>query len=118
MAKTFQEQGLNVGIVTNDQAADLVDTHSLRAQGFDVGEVAGACFCCNFNELTDTASQLKEEHRPDVILAEPQALIGFAPLRVVEQTAGKPLPEGFRYTSDTNDWWLSRDELNRMVEEL
>jgi acetyl-CoA carboxylase carboxyl transferase alpha subunit/acetyl-CoA carboxylase carboxyl transferase beta subunit len=30
----------------------------------------------------------------DVILAEPKALIGFAPLRVVEQTSGKPLPEG------------------------
>ncbi len=31
---------------------------------------------------------------------------------------GKPLPEGFRYTSDTNDRWLTKDELNRMVEEL
>ncbi|MCJ7521003.1 MAG: acetyl-CoA carboxylase carboxyl transferase subunit beta, partial [Dehalococcoidia bacterium] len=30
----------------------------------------------------------------DVILAEPKALIGFASLRVVEQTSGKPLPEG------------------------
>lgn len=32
--------------------------------------------------------------------------------------AGKPLPEGFTYTSDNNDWWLSKDELNSMVEEL
>jgi UDP-N-acetylglucosamine 4,6-dehydratase len=31
---------------------------------------------------------------------------------------GKLLPEGFRYTSDNNDWWLSKDELKRMVEEL
>ena len=31
---------------------------------------------------------------------------------------GKPLPEGFRYTSDNNDRWLSKDELNRMVEDL
>jgi len=30
---------------------------------------------------------------------------------------GKPLPEGFRYTSDNNDQWLSKDELRRMVEE-
>jgi len=29
---------------------------------------------------------------------------------------GKPLSEGFRYTSDNNDWWLSKDELNRMLE--
>ena len=71
LAMAYQQQGLNVGIVTNDQAADLVDTHTLRSQGFDVGEVAGACFCCNFNELTETVGQLSEEHRPDIILAEP-----------------------------------------------
>lgn len=71
LARHFQEQGKKVGIVTNDQAADLVDTHTLRAQGFDVGEVAGACFCCHFNELTDTVAALEEAQRPDVILAEP-----------------------------------------------
>ena len=29
---------------------------------------------------------------------------------------GKPLPEGFRYTSDTNSHWLSVDELRVLVE--
>ena len=71
LARSYQEQGLRVGIVTNDQATDLVDTHTLRSQGFEVGEVAGACFCCNFNELTDVAAKLTAEQRPDVILAEP-----------------------------------------------
>ena len=71
LAKIYRDQGLNVGIVTNDQAADLVDTHMLRSQGYDVGEVAGACFCCNFNELTDTVGRLEEANHPDVILAEP-----------------------------------------------
>ena len=32
----------------------------------------------------------------DVILAEPGALIGFAGPRVIEQTLGQPLPEGFQ----------------------
>ena len=32
----------------------------------------------------------------DVILAEPQALIGFAGPRVIEQTIGQKLPEGFQ----------------------
>lgn len=32
--------------------------------------------------------------------------------------SGKPLPEGFRYTSDNNDRWLSRDELKGMVKGL
>ncbi|SFI60032.1 GTP-binding protein [Planctomicrobium piriforme] len=71
LARHYTDQGLNVGIVTNDQATDLVDTNTLRSQGFDVGEVAGACFCCNFNELISTMGKLSAERRPDVILAEP-----------------------------------------------
>lgn len=71
LAKVYQERGLKVGVVTNDQASDLVDTNSLRAQGLTVGEVAGACFCCNFNELMGTIERLGEAARPDVILAEP-----------------------------------------------
>ena len=71
LAKLYQSKGLKVGIVTNDQASDLVDTHTLRNQGFEVGEVAGACFCCHFNELTATTSKLSAEHYPDVIIAEP-----------------------------------------------
>jgi len=29
---------------------------------------------------------------------------------------GRPLPEGFRYASDTNDRWLTADEMKRLVE--
>lgn len=71
LAKTYQDQGLKVGVVTNDQAADLVDTNLLRSQGLQVGEVAGACFCCNFNELTSTVEKLAADERPDVVIAEP-----------------------------------------------
>jgi Ni2+-binding GTPase involved in maturation of urease and hydrogenase len=71
LARHYQERGLKVGIVTNDQATDLVDTQSLRAQGFEVGEVPGSCFCCNFNALTKTVAELSADQRPDVILAEP-----------------------------------------------
>ena len=71
LARHYMDQGKRVGIVTNDQATDLVDTNSLRSQGFEVGEVAGACFCCNFDELMSTMDALNEGERPDVILAEP-----------------------------------------------
>ncbi|MCA9116482.1 MAG: cobalamin biosynthesis protein P47K [Planctomycetaceae bacterium] len=71
LAAHYQARGLNVGIVTNDQAADLVDTSTLRAQGFSVEEVAGACFCCSFDDLIDRIRQLGAAQRPDVILAEP-----------------------------------------------
>ena len=71
LARHYQQRGLNVGIVTNDQASDLVDTNALRSQGFDVGEVAGSCFCCNFDGLLGTIENLGHDRRPDVILAEP-----------------------------------------------
>ncbi len=32
----------------------------------------------------------------DIILAEPKALVGFAGARVIEQTTGEKLPEGFQ----------------------
>jgi G3E family GTPase len=71
LAKRLVDSGKKVGIVTNDQAYGLVDTESLRAQGFDVGEVPGACFCCKFDDLIETAQKLSADEAPDVILTEP-----------------------------------------------
>ncbi len=71
LARHYTDQGLRVGLVTNDQAYGLVDTHALRAQGFNVGEVPGACFCCKFDDLVDTAAKLGADGQPDVILTEP-----------------------------------------------
>lgn len=31
---------------------------------------------------------------------------------------GKSLPEGFRFTSDTNNWWLTKEELMQMIKEI
>ncbi|QEL15383.1 GTP-binding protein [Limnoglobus roseus] len=71
LARLYQARGHRVGVVTNDQAHDLVDTNNLRAQGFAVKEVPGACFCCRFDDLVDRVGSLEESERPDVILAEP-----------------------------------------------
>jgi G3E family GTPase len=71
LARRYLADGRRVGMVTNDQAQDLVDTQSLRAQGFSVQEVAGACFCCRFDELVGRVEQIRDRDRPDVILAEP-----------------------------------------------
>ena len=30
---------------------------------------------------------------------------------------GETLPEGFRYTSDSNSWWLTKDDLRKLIEE-
>ncbi|MEM9702792.1 MAG: GTP-binding protein [Planctomycetota bacterium] len=73
LAAMYRERGQTVGIVTNDQAEGLVDTASLRGLGYEVGEVAGACFCCQFDNLVSTVRTLAESGAapPDVILAEP-----------------------------------------------
>jgi Ni2+-binding GTPase involved in maturation of urease and hydrogenase len=70
LGRHYRDQGLRVGLVTNDQAEDLVDTKGLAAQGFAVEEVAGACFCCKFDELVQKVGTLGA-NRPDVIIAEP-----------------------------------------------
>ena len=59
LARHYIDRGQHVGLVTNDQAQDLVDTNSLRAQGFAVEEVAGACFCCRFDDLVGKVGQLQ-----------------------------------------------------------
>src|SRR6516225_9305941 len=71
LARHYLGRGQRVGLVTNDQAQDLVDTTSLRAQGFPVQEVPGACFCCRFDDLVGQVGKLEAAERPDVILAEP-----------------------------------------------
>lgn len=71
LARHYTARGLKVGLVTNDQADNLVDTTALRSQGFPVEEVAGACFCCRFDDLVDRVGKLQAGERPDVVLAEP-----------------------------------------------
>jgi G3E family GTPase len=60
-----------VGLITNDQAADLVDTAMLRGKGFGVNEVAGGCFCCRFDDLVNASDKLIAEHKPDILIGEP-----------------------------------------------
>ena len=71
LARHYMAAGKRIGLVTNDQAENLVDTNNLREQGFPVAEVAGACFCCKFDDLLGQVESLGKESPPDVILAEP-----------------------------------------------
>lgn len=71
LAKHLTEQGLRVGLITNDQAGGLVDTRLMQSQGFATEEIAGGCFCCRFNTLLDAAARLTDATKPDVFIAEP-----------------------------------------------
>ena len=48
----------------------------------------------------------------DIILAEPKAMIGFAGKRVIEQTIGESLPEGFQ----TSEFLLEHGFIDKIVE--
>jgi len=71
LAETLKKQGQRVGLITNDQGSQLVDTAMLSSRGFSVEEIAGGCFCCRFNSLMDAARKLSEETRPNIFIAEP-----------------------------------------------
>ena len=70
-ARRLIERGLRVGLITNDQAPDLVDTAWLAQRGVAVEEVAGSCFCCNFPGLVAATENLRQVADADVLIAEP-----------------------------------------------
>ena len=70
-AQKVMQSGKRVGLITNDQAPELVDTAILSRDDVNVAEVNGSCFCCNFPGLIDATKKLKKEAEADVIIAEP-----------------------------------------------
>ena len=70
-ARQITESGKRIGLITNDQAPELVDTALLLRNDVKVAEVSGSCFCCNFDGLIDALKQLRDEANADVIIAEP-----------------------------------------------
>lgn len=74
LAKGLLDRRLRVGIITNDQTENLVDTIIIREMlsglGVPVEEVVKGCFCCKFDELIDEVEKILV-HKPDVLLGEP-----------------------------------------------
>ncbi len=70
-AHCLLKKGFRVGLITNDQAASLVDTSFLLHEGFVVKEVHGSCFCCDFGGFMNAIEELRRELNPEVIIAEP-----------------------------------------------
>ena len=62
--------GKKAGLITNDQAAELVDTAFLEYANGVVEEVSGSCFCCNFNGFSDAIMKIKDRGH-ELIIAEP-----------------------------------------------
>lgn len=71
LAAKVSASGTRVGLITNDQGHDLVDTAMLRARGFATEEIPGGCFCCRFDSLMEAAERLTAGTKPEVFIAEP-----------------------------------------------
>ena len=69
-AKRLAARGNRAGLITNDQAPELVDTVFLQKTGSEVTEVSGSCFCCNFPGMVKAINSLADRS-VNVILAEP-----------------------------------------------
>jgi len=74
LARLLIGRGMRVGIITNDQTNNLVDTvivkQLLSELGVPVEEVVNGCFCCKFDELLDHVEKILT-HNPDVLMGEP-----------------------------------------------
>jgi len=70
-AQHLISRGKKTGLITNDQAPELVDSVLLKSKGFQVEEVSGSCFCCNFNGFIDAVQKHNIDETVDNIIAEP-----------------------------------------------
>lgn len=71
LAEYLDQKHFKVGLITNDQGQQLVDTLNLKQKGFQVEEIPGGCFCCRFNSLVEAADNLSKDTVPDLFIAEP-----------------------------------------------
>ena len=69
-ARSLVDRGTKVGIITNDQGHQLVDTVLVRGLGFQAEEIGGGCFCCRFQDFANNARRLVEQAQAEVIFAE------------------------------------------------
>jgi G3E family GTPase len=74
LARELIRRGMKVGIITNDQSENLVDTVIVRQMlselGVPVQEVVEGCFCCKFDELINQMDKILAHH-PDILMGEP-----------------------------------------------
>lgn len=95
-AEILRADGKNVGLITNDQATNLVDTSLLMSDGNVVREVSGSCFCCNFPGFAEAVEYIAEEIGGGITIAEP---VGSC--TDLSATIMQPLKDQYQELADT-----------------
>jgi len=66
----LMKENVNVGVITNDQGVQLVDTRFIRNANIPVMEVTDGCFCCNYDKVDSLIEILKETNHAEIVFAE------------------------------------------------
>lgn len=68
--RQLMSNNLKVGVITNDQGDQQVDSALVRSLGIPGKEVSKGCFCCNYDQLDGHLLTLSESNHSDIIFAE------------------------------------------------
>lgn len=90
-----------------DLAQTIVPGCKMKIVGIRPGEKIHECL------LTEDEARHSLEYKNFFIIEPEWKFWNFKPIK-----GGKKLLEDFRYSSDKNDWWLSPQELKKMVQDL
>jgi len=66
----LMQNGVKVGVITNDQGIKLVDGDFFRSLSIPNRQVINGCFCCNYDQFESNMASLIDTDQPDVIFAE------------------------------------------------
>jgi Ni2+-binding GTPase involved in maturation of urease and hydrogenase len=66
----LHKNGKKVGVITNDQGMQQVDTQFIKGHQIPSEEVANGCFCCHYNELHKNMESLQQFEGTEIIFAE------------------------------------------------
>ena len=69
-AKYLSNAKRKVGVITNDQGIQQVDSLFIKSHNIPSEEVSGGCFCCNYEDLEGSIEKLIVSNSPDIIFAE------------------------------------------------
>ena len=102
---------LYVPRIPSMRVVDLAEAIAPGAETVDVGIRPGEKL---HEEMISAEDSRRTVRRPDRYVVQPTLAIwgGF------HEAVGEPVPDGFAYTSDTNDLWLSVPELRTMIDDL
>ncbi len=68
--KYLYTSGKKVGVISNDQGTQQVDSLFIKSHDIPSEEVSGGCFCCNYKDLEKGIHALIACNNPDIIFAE------------------------------------------------